>query len=165
MMHKIKRLLFIFFLLPITLWAQDTDTIHVKLSDYLSVYRAVQTRSDRESKFINTYFGLDSLMSSRVSSNIYTLNQGFLNEMKTTNYTVERIMLEYYIKIKDEKDKFMKMFLSEKDYKKYQKLVVREARVDMKKYANQKNVDPSLQQLREAAAGWDFMHQSFVFFD
>ena len=146
----------------ITFTAKSQGIVYnIDLSNSVSVNQNLKALAKSETDFWASALKLDSVLTAKLESNNASLYNQYIHVMKSFNYKMEKILLVEQKNFKDRRNRFMKMFLSEKQYKIYREIEVRAGKKALKKYKNDANVE--IRRMRVQAAGWNVLNHRINF--
>lgn len=161
-MNKIFLILTSIILISLGATAQTDKTYDIELYNKTSVEEALVELSKNETEFWSSKFDFDSTMKSRVYYSSYSTYMQMMDIMKQLNYTIEKNLLQEYYSFKIRRERFMKTFLTEKQYLTYQEIVAAAA----KKELTTSQLDEPTKEilgLRRLAAGWNVLGHTITY--
>ncbi len=133
----------------------------IDLNNATSISQNLNALSVAETAFWVNAFQLDSAMTARLKNNNYSLYMQYVNIMKTFNYKMEKVLLTERYNFKVRRRRFMKTFLSDKDFKTYEGIVANSAKKEIKRYKTEATQE--IRQMRVQAAGWNVLGHTINF--
>lgn len=157
-----KNILFILILSTITFMSQAQGvTYTIDLNNPASVSQSLNSLSEAETDFWAKALNLDKEMTAKLKNNNYSIYMQYVHIMKTFNYKMEKVLLAEQYNFKVRRTRFMKMFLSENDFKTYEGIVRKSAEKEIKKYKSETTEE--IRRMRIQSAGWNVLGQKIIF--
>lgn len=143
-------------------FAQNGPSYLIDLNNSSSVSQNIEALSKAETAFWSNQFKLDSAMISKLQNNNYAIYMQYIQAMKTQNYTMEKVLLEQQYNFKVRRTRFMEMFLSEKNFEAYKKIVAEKSKETLAAYKD-KPMTEEIGRLRPTGAGWNVVGYTISF--
>jgi vacuolar-type H+-ATPase catalytic subunit A/Vma1 len=154
-------LLFGFYLLSSSFLSAQGINYTIDLNSKSSISQNLKSLAKAETDYWVSILKLDKKIAEKLRANNHSIYNQYVQIMKVYNYKMETVLLREQKLFKDRRDRFMKMMLSDADYKTFEKVVNKHATQDIKKYT--RHIDEERRALRLGAAGWNVLKHTINF--